>query len=278
MSPRIGHINFLNVLPFNYGYEHTAQDLQIVYGVPTFLNVELKTGRIDISNISSIEYAAQSDNLLILPKICVRADNEVTSIVLVSRKPIENIRDDKIILTSKSATAQRLLKIIMHDSYDAAPNYETRVVKVENPVDDDATAALLIGDDALYTYLHSPKNFFVYDLGKEWHRLTGRQMIYALWAVRKNFAVENPELFKLTYEKIIRAFEYGIEHKNDAIKSVLEKKPFTFDELNKYLGGAIKWDLTAEGLEALKFYYKRAAALKLIDTAPELRFTDENIS
>ena len=118
MSPRIGHINFLNVLPLNYGYEHTAQDLQIVYGVPTFLNAELKAGRIDISNISSIEYAAQSDNLLILPKICVRADNEVTSIVLVSRKPIENIRDDKIILTSKSATAQRLLKIIMHDIKD----------------------------------------------------------------------------------------------------------------------------------------------------------------
>lgn len=277
MSPRIGHINFLNVLPLNYGYEHTAQDLQIVYGVPTFLNAELKAGRIDISNISSIEYAAQSDNLLILPKICVRADDEVTSIVLVSRKPIENIRDDKIILTSKSATAQRLLKIIMHDSYDAAPNYETRAVQVENPIDNDATAALLIGDDALYTYLHSSKNFFVYDLGREWHKLTGRQMIYALWAVRKNFAVENPALLKSTYEKIIRAFEFGIEHKTDAIQSVLEKKPFTFDELNKYLGGAIKWNLTAEGLEALKFYYKRAAALKLIDAVPELRFADENI-
>lgn len=277
MSPRIGHINFLNVLPLNYGYEHTAQDLQIVYGMPTFLNAELKAERIDISNISSIEYAAQSDNLLILPKICVRADDEVTSIVLISRKPIENIRDDKIILTSKSATAQRLLKIIMNDSYDAAPNYETRVVNVENPVDDDATAALLIGDDALYIYLHSPKNFFVYDLGREWHKLTGRQMIYALWAVRKNFAVENPALLKSTYEKILRAFEYGIEHKTDAIKSVLEKKPFTFDELNKYLGGAIKWNLTAEGLEALKFYYERAAALKLIDTAPELKFANENL-
>ena len=274
MNPKIGHINFLNVLPLHYGYQHAAQDLQIVYGVPTFLNGELKAGRIDISNISSIEYARQSEELLILPKICVRADEDVTSIVLVSRKPIEQIRDDKVILTSKSATAQRLLKIILHDSYDAAPNYETRTVTVENPVDEDATAALLIGDDALYIYLHRPKNFYVYDLGKEWHKLTGRQMVYALWAVKKKFAAENPDVFKATYEKILRAFEFGIEHKAAAIKSVLDKKPFTFEELDKYLGGVIKWNLTAEALDALKLYYKKAHDLKLIEREPDLQFAD----
>ena len=270
----IGHIDFLNVLPFSYGYAHAAQDLHIVRGVPTFLNGELKAGRIDLSNISSIEYARQSDELLILPKICVRADNDVTSIILISRKPIENLRGDKIILTSKSATAQCLLKIILHEGYDAAPAYETRAVKVEKPVDDDATAALLIGDDALFVYLHKPQNFYLYDLGKEWRKLTGRQMVYALWAVRKNFAAENPALLKATYEKILRAFEFGIEHKAAAIKSVLPTKPFTFDELDKYLGGVIKWNLTAEGLEALKLYYKKAAALKLIDTEPELEFAN----
>ena len=166
------------------------------------------------------------------------------------------------------------MKIILHESYDAAPNYETRAVKVENPVDEDATAALLIGDDALYIYLHCLKNFYVYDLGEEWKKLTGRQMVYALWAVRKNFVAENPKVFKSTYKKILRAFEFGIEHKADAIKSVLDKKPFTFDELDKYLGGAIKWNLTAEGLEALKIYYRKAAALKLIDSEPELEFAE----
>ena len=94
MSPRIGHINFLNVLPLNYGYQNSAQDLKIFYGVPTFLNAELHAGRIDISNISSIEYAMHSGELVILPKICVRADDYVTSIVLVSRKPIEELGDE----------------------------------------------------------------------------------------------------------------------------------------------------------------------------------------
>ena len=272
---KIGHINFLNVLPLDYGYKNFVKsDLNIVYGVPTFLNGELERGKIDLSNISSIEYARQAENLLILPKICVRADDSVTSIILVSKKPIDKIRDDKIILTSKSATAQRLLKIILHESYDAAPNYETRAVRIENPVDSDATGALFIGDDALYIYLHPPKNFFVYDLGKEWRKLTGKQMIYALWAVRKKFVAENPEIFKSTYEKIIHAFKFGIEHKSDAIKSILPTKNFTFDELDKYLGGAIKWNLTEEGLAALKIYYRKAAALKLIDAEPELEFAE----
>lgn len=274
MSPKIGHIDFLNVLPLNYGYKNCAADLNIVYGVPTFLNGELVAGRIDFSNISSIEYARHSDELLILPKICVRADDAVTSIVLISCKPIDKIRDDKIILTSKSATAQRLLKIILHESYDAAPNYETRPVNVDNPIDADATAALLIGDDALQIYLHAPKNFYLYDLGCEWRKLTGKQMVYALWAVRKKFAAAEPQILQATYEKILRAFEFGIAHKADAINSVLNAKPFTFDELDKYLGGAIKWDLTAEGFDALKLYYSKAFALNLIDCEPELEFAD----
>ena len=274
MSPRIGHIDFLNVLPLSYGYQNFARDLQIVRGVPTFLNSELHAGRIDISNISSAEYGRHSDELLILPKICVRAEDFVTSIVLISRTPIENLRAEKIILTNKSATAQRLLKIILHDSYHAAPNYETRAVTAENPVDADAAAALLIGDDALKIYLHPPKNFHVYDLGHEWRNLTGRQMVYALWAVRKNFAAENPEILHKTYEKILRAFDFGIKNKSNAINSVISTKNFTFDELNSYLGGAIKWNLTSDAIDALKIYYRRAAKLNLIDREPELVFAD----
>ena len=99
-------------------------------------------------------------------------------------------------------------------------------------------------------------------------------MVYALWAVRKKFVADEPEIFKSTYKKILQAFEFGIAHKADAINSVLPTKPFTFDELDKYLGGAIKWNLTAESLDALKIYYRKAAALKLIDAEPALEFAD----
>ena len=95
-------------------------------------------------------------------------------------------------------------------------------------------------------------------------------MVYGLWAVRKNFN----EPLQSTYEKIIRAFRFGIENKTAAIKSVLSTKPFSFEELDKYLGGVIKWDLTAEALEALKLYYQKAYELNLIDKEPVLEFID----
>ena len=270
--PRVGQINFLNVLPLTYGFDNGySQGLKIVADVPAKLNEKLRRGELDISPISSIAYARQSENLFLLPKICIRADDDVTSIIFLSKKPVEQIRDDKIILTSKSETSHCLLKIILQ-SYGANPNYQIRDVDVARPIDDDATGALLIGDDALYNYLHTPKKFFLYDIGREWHKLTGHSVFYAVWAVQKNFAENFPEKLRTAYEKILDAFEFGKKNKSAAINSVLNQKPFTLEELNKYLGGIIKWDMTTDGLEGLKIFYEKAFKLGLIEKIPEINF------
>lgn len=259
---RLGHINFLNVLPLTYGYEHFG--LTPTVGVPTFINGELESGRLDVSQISSIAFARMSERLTLLPDVCVRADCDVQSIVLVSKKTIEALDCEKVILTSKSATAQCLLKIILSKAYDVRPHYEVRSVPVEKPIDDDATAALLIGDDALYTYHHRSSDCNCYDLGCEWHNLTGRSMVYAVWAAQKSF-----DDIEGARKKINRALAYGLEHKADAIRAELGKKPFTFEQLDQYLGGVIKWDLTAEHLQSLKLYYEYAFELGLINTVPK---------
>ena len=260
---RLGHINFLNVLPLTYGYAHLG--VPTVNGVPTFINRELDEGRLDVSQISSIEFARMGDRLRLLPGICIRADNDVQSIVLVSRRPIGDLDGQKVILTSKSATAQCLLKIILRKAYGARPIYETRSVPVDRPLDDDAEAALLIGDDALYIYHHRPTNCLCYDLGREWHGLTGRSMVYAVWAARKDFdGIESAR------EQIKRAMAYGLEHKAEAIRAELSSRPFTFEQLDMYLGGVIKWDLTEEHLQSLRLYYDLAHELGLIDLVPAL--------
>ena len=273
--PRVGQINFLNVLPLTYGfYNGYSQGIELVEEVPAVLNEKLRNGELEISPVSSIAYARQSENLFLLPNICIRSDSDVTSIIFLSRKPVEEIRDDKIILTSKSATSHCLLKIILREAYGANPNYFVRNVSAENPVDEDATGALLIGDDALYNYLHTPKNFYCYDLGREWHKFSGHSIFFAVWAVQKSFANNFPELLKSTHKKILEGLNFGIKNKTAAINSVLEKKPFTFDELNKYLGGIIKWDMTADGLEGLKIFYRLAHKLNLLEKVPEIEFVE----
>ena len=270
--PRVGHIDFLNVLPLSYSYNHgAAQGLSIARGVPAVLNNDLINGRLDMSNSSSIVYARHSENLVILPDVCVSTDGPVQSILLISKKPIESLTDDKIILTAKSATSHCLLKIILR-SYGAIPNYYVRHVGPDKPIPDDATASLLIGDDALWCYHHREAGLYYYDLGQEWQELTGQKMVYALWVVDKDFAASNPEMLQLIYDRVIKAFRKYPEQKDKIINSVLADKPFTYEQLDSYLYNTIKWNLTEEYKKGLETFYALAHNMNLIEHIPELHF------
>lgn len=271
--PRVGHIDFLNVLPLAYGYAHGGADgLAIERGVPAVLNSDLIAGRLDVSNVSSILYARHADKLRILHGPCVSTDGAVESILLLSRKPIEEIEDDRIALTAKSATSHALLKIILRSGYGAVPTYNVQSLSVEHPIPEDATAALFIGDDALYLYHHASPSLYVYDLGAEWKKLTGKKMVYALWVASRRFAEQDTASLTRVSRAIRESFAYGLAHKDTAIRSVLGEKPFTYEELDHYLGGVIHWDLTKEYLDGLRTFYELAARTGLIEKAPELVF------
>lgn len=270
--PRVGHINFLNVLPLSWSYAHGAdKGLILTRGVPAVLNNDIVNHRLDVSNVSSIIYARDSEELVILPDVCISTDGAVQSIILVSRKPIEDITDDKVILTAKSATSHCLLKIILRSAYGAIPNYYVRHVTPENPIPDDAAASLLIGDDALWLYHHQQPELYYYDLGAEWKKLTGKKMVYALWVANKNFASEQPEMLQLVYDRIRHAFTQGLQHKKAAIESVIQDKPFTYAQLDEYLGSTIHWNLTDEYIDGLKTFYELAHKMYLIEHIPEIK-------
>ena len=271
--PRVGHIDFLNVLPLAYGYAHGGADgLAIERGVPAVLNSDLIAGRLDVSNVSSILYARHADKLRILRGPCVSTDGAVESILLLSRKPIEEIEDDRIALTAKSATSHALLKIILRSGYGAVPTYNVQSLSVEHPIPEDATAALFIGDDALYLYHHASPSLYVYDLGAEWKKLTGKKMVYALWVESRRFAEQDAAALTSVSRAVRESFAYGLAHKDVAIRSVLGEKPFTYEELDHYLGGVIHWNLTEEYLDGLRTFYELAARTGLIEKAPELVF------
>lgn len=268
---RVGHIGFLNILPLTYSYKKIfSGDFELVDSVPAVINEMMKNNLLDVSMLSSIEYARQSKNLLLLKNFCIRADKDVTSIILVSKKTVENLNNEKISITAKSATAHCLLKIILQEFYKISPVYEVQNLSVENPVPKNSTAALFIGDDALQIYFNKSKEFFYYDLGNEWNKMTGKQMVYAVFAARKNFAENNPELLQDIYKKISQGFEYGIKNKNAAINSILDEKNFTFNQLDNYLGNIIKWNLTDSGIDALKTFYKFAHKINLLDEIPKI--------
>lgn len=278
VKPRLGHIHFLNVLPITYSLNNLnyKEGLELSNGVPAVINNDLLNNRVDVSEVSSIVYARNYDKLLMLPDLCVRADGEVRSIILVSKKPIEEINEDKIILTAQSATSHCLLKIIMAKAYDANPQYFIRNLTPDNPVPNDATAALFIGDDALNVNLHQePYKYYYYDLGREWKKLTGRCMVYAVWTVNKEFAKSNPEGMQLVYERLYKGVQAGFSNLREAIATIVDKTPFTPRQLDEYLH-VIKWNLTEEYIENLEVFYELAYEQGLIPRKPKIKIASVN--
>lgn len=268
---RIGHINYLNCLPLTYTLsQNKQQDFTVVRDVPAKLNEAVLNGKLNVSPVSSIIYAQNFEKLLILPDVSIMADGNVQSIILVSKKPIEALDKEKILLTAQSATSHRLLKIIMNKAYHAQSVYEVKSLSPHNIFSgSDACAALFIGDDALYLNHHRQENYYYYDLGHEWKKLTGLCMVYAVWVVGRDFAKTHREDTVKTQHFITDGFKYGFTHINDAISTLTADKPFTHEQLYEYMH-VIQWKLNTEQIEALSLFYRYAYELNLIEKMPQI--------
>ena len=271
MSLRLGHIAFLNVLPLTYALAHgAAEGLDILRASPAQLNGRLEAKNLDVSGVSSITYARHADDLLILPDVCIASDGDVRSVILVSRVPAEQIKNARVLLSDKSASSHALLKIILRRTYDAAPQYETWALVPSDPVPEGAASALFIGDDALELYHHPPEGIYIYDLAREWKRLTGMRMVFGIWAAARAFAAAQPEELRRVHGRIAAAFRDWETVKDAAISEVLADGRFTRDELRAYLGSAVVWRLDEETIAGLRLFYRYAAEDGLIARAPEI--------
>ena len=237
MVPRVGHIAFLNVLPLTYALAHgAAEGLDILRAVPAQLNDRLEAKNLDVSGVSSITYARHAEDLLILPDVCIASDGDVRSVLLVSRVPAEEIGTQRVLLSDKSASA----------------------------------ASMFIGDDALELYHHPPEGIYIYDLAREWKRLTGLRMVFGIWAAARSFAAAHPAALRMVHGRITGAFRQWACVKDAAIGEVLADGRFTRAELTAYLGHAVVWQLDAETLEGLRCFYRYAAEDGLIARAPAI--------
>lgn len=187
---KLGVIDFLNVRPLYDGLaDQLHGDVALVRGVPTALNRALATGEIDLAPISAIEAARHAGDTVILPGLSVASLGAVKTVLLFSRVADPRaLGGRRVALTDQSAASAALLKVLCRERYGVAPEWVTL------PSDLDAMlaaadAALLIGDTALVEGARrrpvAGRLPYVFDLGDEWLKLTGRPFVFALWAGRR---------------------------------------------------------------------------------------------
>jgi len=269
--PKLGHIQFINCLPLYYGMvkQDVLLDVDLIRADPAELAQMILVGELDVAPIPAIEYARHADDLVLLPDISISSDGEVQSILLVSKVPAEQLAaDSTIALAGNSRTSQVLARILLEKRWGASPTY------VEMPPDlpamlRDADAALLIGDEAIRTYWEPPTDLLTYDLGTEWKAWTGLPMVYAVWAARRDFALQQPEAARAVVDSLGGSLAYCRDHLDDISEYAARWEHFGADRFRSYFD-ALQFRFDARYRDGLKRYLTEATAIGQLESVPEL--------
>lgn len=270
MRPRVGHIQFINCFPLFYGLieKKFLLDIDLIKGTPKDLSNMLEANLLDMAAIPSLKYAKNYRDYVLMPDISVSCDGEVKSIYLFSKVPIQDLHHKRIALTNTSATSQALLRIIMARKYEAVPEYfdsipELRAMLME------ADAALLIGDDALRAKYKTSDSLYVYDLGQEWKNMTGLPMVFAVWAIRREFAENHLDQVKLIYDAFCDSMAYSLENIEDVARKASQWEDFPPEYLVEYFQ-TLRFDFDVSKQEGLMEYYRQAHSMGLLEQVPPL--------
>jgi chorismate dehydratase len=259
--PRVGHIQFLNCLPIYWGLVRSGAllDLELTKDTPDNLNRLLVRGALDIGPISLVEYLRHADELLLLPDIAVGSDGPVLSVDLVSQRPLAELDGRPVALGSTSRTSVLLAQLWLREVHRVEPEYfscppDLTAMMLE------ADAAVVIGDVALRaTYEGASKGLDVHDLGQAWRSWTGLPMVFAVWAVRKDYAAAHPGAVKDVHEAFQRSRDLCLGELDEVAAAAARWEPFDEATLATYFR-ALDFSLGDRQIAGVREFARRAAA------------------
>ncbi|MDT8446681.1 MAG: menaquinone biosynthesis protein [bacterium] len=203
---KLGVIGVLNALPVYYQLiENPPEGLfEPCFGKVTELNRKLNQGALDLSVVSSFEYALNADQYYVLPGLSISAMGPVKSIYLFSDRPLGDLRGQTIRLTEFSLTSVHLIQYLLQDL----------AVRYTHDPEEPHAAELLIADEAIRRF-YRRSDAYVYDLGQLWKDRTGLPFVFALWVVRRQAFEREPQAVHQLHAQLLKS--------RDAAKGLLEE-------------------------------------------------------
>ncbi|MCX7822622.1 MAG: menaquinone biosynthesis protein [Syntrophobacterales bacterium] len=270
---KVGRIGYLNVLPIYYPLEQGAvrHSFSFVYGSPAELNGLMAHGDLDVSVVSSVEYARHFTRYLILPNLSISCRGEVKSVLLFSKFPLEKLNNRVVHMTPQSHTSVTLLKILLTKAYGIKCSFISMVRPLwQSTIKDLPDAYLTIGDEALYW---KKRQIFphVWDLGKLWYKWTGLPFVFALWVCRKDLEGFGRDRLVRCIESFLEAKSWGLRNLEIVCSQASQTTFMTCDELRIYLS-CLSYDLEEDMFSGLKYYYKLLHQEGIIHSEPPLVF------
>jgi predicted solute-binding protein len=287
-SLRISIVQYLNTAPLVRGFTHgpIRGKYQLSFTVPSQCAAALGARDVDIAIIPTIELQ-RIDGLVALPNLSIASKKSVRSLLLVSKKPIHEVR--RIALDRSSRSTQALVRILCAKRWQISPEFveaEPNLPAMLQQTD----AALLIGDPALRLAINSERHgqrttegellfpgevaavpisspLFLYDIVEKWRALTSLPAVLAVWAARQ--AAVTPEVVRDFQE----SHAFGMQHLEEISSEASRELDLPAQKISRYLTENIDYTLDAENLRGLQRYYDLAAELGLIKEAKPLQIT-----
>jgi chorismate dehydratase len=251
----------LNCVPIYWGLVRSGAllDLDLVKDTPERLSEQLVAGDLDIGPISLVEYLRNSADLVVLPDVAVGSDGPVMSCNLVSQLPFAGLGGERVALGSTSRTTVQLARLVLRERYGATPDYFTCPPDLSEMMRE-ASAGVLIGDAALRASLYdAPRlGLRVLDLGEAWKDWTGLPMVFAVWAVRRDFLAANPELTAEVHAAFLHSRDLAMAEVDKVAAHAARWESFDAPVLEKYFT-TLDFSLGARQLDGIREFARRVA-------------------
>src|SRR5512138_1510904 len=254
---RAAAVSFLNAWPLTAGLEESER-IELVLAEPSKCAAMLEAGEVDLALVSV--GALPGGEFEIVPGIAIGADGPVQTVVLAGEQ--SPAIWDEVFLDTASRTSHVLTKIVL-DEMGVRPRY-TLLPAVEGLARARGTkGALVIGDRGFDVRANH-----VIDLGREWNRLTGLPMIFALWAARPGRVT--PE----DVQELSRAAQHGLGIRTELAQKFAALKGGDPERYRRYLTQRIRYGLGPYELQGLEEFLRRAAVKGFLPPM-DVRFVDD---
>jgi chorismate dehydratase len=234
----LGKIGFVNVLPIYYPLEAgiVPHQFTVISGTPAQLNEMAAKGELDVSAVSSVEYARHPERYLLVPDLSISSRGPVGSVLLLSRIPIEELGGRPVLTSAKSHSSALLLRVLFSLRLGITPDFRTghpgeALVHGNAPL-----AMLLIGDEAL-RYRHHPEYPHRWDLGEVWYAWTGLPFVFGVWVIQRT-ALEFPaDMLPKAVDSLLKAKAWGCANLDEICRQAMPYDLMNYDELYQYYQG-----------------------------------------
>ena len=288
---RISIVQYLNTAPLVWGFTNgpLRGQYDLSFTVPSQCAEQLRTGQADVAIIPAIEYQ-RIDDLVILPDMAIASKKQVRSLLIISKKPIEQV--NSFALDASSRSTQTLTRILCAEKWKIAPEFFEASPDLGAMLEQ-ADAALLIGDPALRIAVGIEKDswsgaegrtmcqaaalgitnaemLYVYDVVSEWRSLTGLPAVLAVWAARRDVATPD------VAADFLASRDFGLSCIPEICFDAARDLELPQRTLESYLRDNIDFTLDEENRRGLELYFAHAAKLGLIPQAKPIEWAVAN--